>query len=90
MGDPTEFGQRYTSLSKTDEYASEKEIQLSSVLETIGEGIVIVDSVGKIVLVSREIDKLFGHSGAELLGKNVTNLMPPKFRQAHEAGMERY
>jgi PAS domain S-box-containing protein len=43
----------------------------------------MVDAEGRIVLVNREIERLFGYSREELLGKPVDLLVPDKFRDVH-------
>jgi PAS domain S-box-containing protein len=45
----------------------------------------MTDVDGKIVLVNREIERLFGYSREELLGKPVDMLVPERFRGPHSA-----
>jgi two-component system, cell cycle sensor histidine kinase and response regulator CckA len=44
---------------------------------------VLVDSDGRIVLVNREIERLFGYSRDELLGLSIDVLVPERFRGRH-------
>jgi PAS domain S-box-containing protein len=43
----------------------------------------MVDADGRIVLVNREIERLFGYAREELLGRQVDTLVPERFRGHH-------
>ena len=43
----------------------------------------MIDSEGRIVLVNKEIERLFGYSRDELLGNPVEMLVPERFRLQH-------
>ena len=45
----------------------------------------MVDKTGKIVLVSRETERLFGYPREELLGRSIEMLVPARFRKHHAA-----
>jgi PAS domain S-box-containing protein len=54
------------------------------------DGIVLVDEAGKILLVNRQTEELFGYDRMELLGRSVDMLLPERFRQIHRAHRTRY
>jgi hypothetical protein len=56
---------------------------LRSVIDSSPSGLLLVDAEGKIVLVNREVERLFGYSREELLAKSVDLLLPGKFRPGH-------
>jgi PAS domain S-box-containing protein len=56
---------------------------LRSVIDSSPSGLLLVDASGIIVLVNREIERLFGYSREELLGKSVDLLLPERFRMGH-------
>lgn len=72
-----------TRLIESDSY-------LSAVLDTVGEGIITIDSSGAVVMVNREFENIWGYARNEVIGQNLTALMPEKYRAAHVAGLERY
>lgn len=68
----------------------ESEGYLSAVLDTVGEGIITVDSSGAVVMVNREFENIWGYGRSEVIGQKLTILMPEKYRDAHVAGLARY
>ena len=46
-------------------------------------GMLVVDGTGSIRLVNREIERLFGYSRGELIGKSVELLVPERARAPH-------
>jgi PAS domain S-box-containing protein len=52
-------------------------------LESAPDAMVIVGSDGRIVLVNRQTEQLFGSGRDELIGREVETLIPPRFRQRH-------
>ncbi len=54
-------------------------------LEFVPDAIVGVGREGKIVLVNRHAEELFGYAHDDLLGKTVEILVPERFREAHPA-----
>jgi two-component system sensor histidine kinase UhpB len=51
-----------------------------SLLETAPDSMIIVNEKGVIQLINAETEKMFGFKGEELIGKNVTLLLPDKYR----------
>jgi PAS domain S-box-containing protein len=54
-----------------------------AIVESFGEGAVVVDVRGLIVLANPAIERLFGYSAAELLGQHVELLLPEERRAVH-------
>jgi PAS domain S-box-containing protein len=65
-------------------------IQFSAVLNTVGEGIITIDSNSNIIMVNQEVQNIWGYTQEELIGKNLHILMPEKYRNAHSTGFKRY
>ncbi|MEP6572572.1 MAG: PAS domain S-box protein [Gemmatimonadota bacterium] len=61
------------------------ERRLRAAVESSPSGLLMTDAQGRIVLVNREIERLFGYSREEILGKSVDVLVPERFRGAHPA-----
>jgi len=54
-----------------------------SIVEASPNGVVLVDRSGRIVLVNREAERLFGYERAELLGGTIEQLVPERHRTDH-------
>ena len=59
-------------------------------LESMPDGIIIVDRTGQIVLANGHAEKLFGYERGELCGKPLETLLPERFRKAHVAHRSSY
>lgn len=57
--------------------------------ETVIDGIITIDKEEFIVFCNPAAKKMFGYND-EIIGNNVTILMPERYRQAHREGVERY
>src|SRR5437762_5440535 len=53
-------------------------------------GMLAVDQAGTILLVNREIERLFGYRREELLGKPLELLVPDRFRAGHPGFRNQY
>ena len=60
------------------------------VLESVGDGIVTIDSDGKILSFNPAAERMFGFSAGEVLGKKVNLLMPSPDREQHDGYVRRY
>jgi PAS domain S-box-containing protein len=54
------------------------------VVESTPNGIIVVDGQGRITLVNRQIETLFGYKRSELIGRSVEVLIPERLRGHHE------
>src|SRR5258706_467865 len=64
--------------------------QFRDLLEAAPDAMVIVDRDGRIVLVNRQTERLFGYDRHELVGLAVEVLMPEAVRAGHGAKREGY
>jgi two-component system sensor kinase FixL len=63
---------------------------LRSILETVPDALVVIDAHGIIRQFSTAAERLFGYAPAEVLGKNVSMLMPSPYREQHDSYLEHY
>ncbi|NJL72747.1 MAG: PAS domain S-box protein [Candidatus Competibacteraceae bacterium] len=68
----------------------DSEVRLSSLAESTVDGIISANAQGQVISWNRGAERLFGYSGDEILGKSLTLLMPPDYRDKHNAGMARH
>ena len=64
--------------------------ELAAILATVPDAMVIIDRHAAIVSFSIAAQKLFGYELEDVVGKNVSVLMPEPFRSQHDGYMERY
>ncbi len=56
---------------------------LRNAVESAPSGLLMTDAAGRIVLVNRELERMFGYSREELLGQPIERLVPARFAGAH-------
>lgn len=59
------------------------EQRLRAAVESSPSGLLMTDVAGRIVLVNREVERLFGYAREELLGQSVDMLVPERMRGPH-------
>ena len=57
---------------------------LWQLVDALGDGLVLTDHDGDIVLANRRCVEMFGYEHAELVGRPVETLVPPPLRTAHQ------
>ncbi|MEW6733264.1 MAG: PAS domain S-box protein [Acidobacteriota bacterium] len=72
-----------TIVDITERKRAEERFRL--VVESAPNGITMVDTTGKIILVNTQTEKMFGYSRSELLGESIEMLVPKRFRDTHPA-----
>lgn len=68
----------------------EREAHLKSVLDTVPDAMIVIDTRGIMQSFSATAEKMFGYSAAEAVGKNVSILMPEPYAGQHDAFLARY
>lgn len=66
------------------------EKKFNGLLEATPDGIVVVDQDGRIVLINKNAEKLFGYSREELIGQLVEILVPDSVRDRHQEYRQSY
>ena len=66
------------------------ESRFNIVAETATDAIISIDDQSTIRYVNLAAGQMFGYEPVEMLGKNLTSLMPERFRQIHLASLSRY
>lgn len=68
---------------------NENESRLQTIMDSVIDGIITIDEGGIIESINPAAERIFGYKTEQLIGKNVTLIMPESFRVAHEDGRRR-
>jgi two-component system sensor kinase FixL len=79
-----------TEAKRADSALIENEALLRSILDTVPDGMVVIDEQGLIQSFSATAERMFGYAAAEVCGRNVTVLMPSPYRENHDAYITRF
>lgn len=65
-------------------------VLLRSILDTVPDAVIVIDDHGTMLSFSKAAEQLFGYERSEVIGKNVSILMPSPDREQHDSYLERY
>lgn len=82
------FGHSRTAQALED--LTEREAHLRSILDTVPDAMIVIDKAGCIRSFSRAAERQFGWTAGEVIGRNVSMLMPEPYRSAHDGYLARY
>jgi two-component system sensor kinase FixL len=69
---------------------ADSEVRLQAILKTAVDGIITIDERGIIESANAATERIFGYSGDELVGSNISLLMPQPHRDQHDQFIARY
>jgi len=86
---------RHHSSTVQAEARAQQQLQASdarwrSVVESAVDAIILIDSRGRVEAFNPAAERLFGHSEAEVIGRNVSMLMPSPYHEEHDGYLNRY
>ena len=64
--------------------------KLEAILESAVDAIITIDDAGRIETVNPATEELFHYERSELVGRNITCLMPEPYRSAHDTYLRNY
>lgn len=76
--------------SKRSVELGDTEERLRAILQTAVEGIITIDERGIVESMNPAAEKIFGFQSAEVVGKNVSMLMPSPYREEHDGYLANY
>jgi PAS domain S-box-containing protein len=85
----TQLGQ-VIKRARAEQALRESETRFRSVAQSAPDAIISADSQGRIVFWNQRAQTMFGYAAEEVLGHELTVLMPERYRHAHERGLERF
>lgn len=83
-------GRDISDRMRSAEALREREARLQGVLDTVADGIVTADENGIIQTFNPAAELLFGRSRKDVIGRNLSILMPPSYATYHDRHMVEY
>ncbi|MDA2914267.1 PAS domain S-box protein [Acidobacteriia bacterium AH_259_A11_L15] len=74
---------------KGEQSLRESEVKFGSVTQSSLDAIIAADSSGRIISWNKGAEATFGYREEEVLGQPLSLLMPERYREAHQRGLER-
>jgi len=68
----------------------ESEARVRAILETTVDAIITIDEKGIILSYNKAAGRIFGYDPPEVIGRNVSLLMPEPYREEHDAYIKNY
>lgn len=78
------------ALNSVNEELKASEESYRIVSESASDAIITIDENSRIVFVNKAVEKVFGYSAEEMVGSELSLIVPERLRAAHSAGMRRY
>ncbi len=66
------------------------EQQMKVVIDTVVDGVILIDAIGTIEVFNKACETLFGYCSDEVVGKNVRMLMPEPYKREHDGYLRHY
>lgn len=79
-----------SEMQRAQKELQRREALLRSILDTVPDALIIIDARGLIQSFSVAAERLFGYAGEEVIGRNISILMPSPYRDGHDAYLARY
>lgn len=61
-----------------------------SVLDSAPDAMIVIDASGRILFANRQVEAVFGHRSADIVGQKVERLLPDRFRERHVSHRSNY
>nr|WP_304188965.1 PAS domain S-box protein [Rhodothermus marinus] len=73
-----------------EEALRESEARYRAILETAVDAIITIDETGRILLFNPAAERIFGYRAEEVIGRNISILMPSPYREQHDRYIRNY
>lgn len=84
------FGFVYRSVVSAEESARGSAERFRAVIDNAHDAIIAIDARGNIETFNRAAQRIFGYTPGEVIGENVSTLMPQPYRREHDGYLNNY
>lgn len=81
---------RILEQKRTKQALLERESRLQAILNTAADGIITIDEHGTVEGLNPAAARIFGYDASEVVGQNISMLMPSPYREEHDEHIRRY
>lgn len=81
---------RIAERKRAEDALHEHKERLQAILSTAADAIITIDSQGTIHGVNPAAERIFGYSRTEMVGQNISMLMPSPYSEQHDTYLRRY
>ncbi len=75
---------------RTEQALAQSERKYHAVVETAHDAVITINERSEILYVNAVAEEIFGYRISEMIGQNLTMLMPERLQATHKASFERY
>ena len=68
----------------------DSELKFRAIAQSASDAIIAADGQGKITFWNKGAQNIFGYTETEMVGQPLTDLMPDRYKTAHQNGMKRF
>lgn len=79
-----------TDRRRTETSREEQRVRLAAILDAVADPIITSDERGIVTSFSRAAEAVFGYAASEMIGRNLSVLMPEPDHSRHDAYLRRY
>lgn len=79
-----------TERKRAEQALLDSEARMRAIVDTAVDAIITIDEHGVIERVNPRAETLFGYTSAEMIGQNISILMPEPDRELHDGYLDRY
>jgi two-component system sensor kinase FixL len=86
----SKFARDLSEARRINNELQRREALLQSILDTVPDGLIVIDRQGIIQSFNMAAQRMFGFTSAEAVGRNVAALMPASHATSHDAYIDRF
>lgn len=85
-----ELAEQAAELKTAKEASAKNEAYTRAILESAPDAIITINAEGVVREFNPAAERIFGFDSTEIIGRSLSTVMPPSFRDLHEQGLARY